>query len=39
MCKAVDRSMHIESLRLLKKSGGQSGTWELEGAEAERRPY
>jgi cyclic pyranopterin phosphate synthase len=30
MCKAVDRSMHIESVRLLSKSGGQSGTWVLE---------
>jgi len=39
MCKAVDRSMHIESVRLLKKSGGRSGTWELAKEEAERRPY
>lgn len=39
MCKAVDRSMHIESVRLLRKSGGQSGTWELEEGEAGRRPY
>lgn len=39
MCKAVDRSMHIESLRLLRKSGGRSGTWELPEEEAERRPY
>lgn len=30
MCKAVDRSMHLESVRLLRKSGGQSGTWEAE---------
>lgn len=28
MCKAVDRGMTIEMVRLLKKSGGQSGTWE-----------
>ncbi len=27
MCKAVDRSMRIESVRLLRKSGGRSGTW------------
>ena len=27
MCKAVDRGMTIESVRLLEKSGGQSGTW------------
>lgn len=39
MCKAVDRSMHIESVRLLRKSGGRSGTWELPKEEAERRPY
>lgn len=27
MCKAVDRSMVIQSVRLLEKSGGQSGHW------------
>lgn len=27
MCKAVDRGMTIESVRLLEKSGGKSGTW------------
>ena len=27
MCKAVDRGMTIESVRLLEKSGGRSGTW------------
>jgi cyclic pyranopterin phosphate synthase len=27
MCKAVDRSMRIESVRLLEKSGGRSGHW------------
>ena len=27
MCKAVDRGMHIENLRLLEKSGGKSGRW------------
>jgi cyclic pyranopterin phosphate synthase len=30
MCKAVDRGMKIESLRLVKKSGGKSGTISLE---------
>jgi cyclic pyranopterin phosphate synthase len=30
MCKAVDRAMKIESIRLVKKSGGKSGTIELE---------
>jgi len=28
MCKAVDRSMRIEGIRLLHKSGGKSGTYE-----------
>jgi cyclic pyranopterin phosphate synthase len=28
MCKAVDRGMTIESVRLLKKSGGKSGLWQ-----------
>lgn len=27
MCKAVDRGMTIESVRLLEKSGGKSGIW------------
>ena len=27
MCKAVDRGMTINNLRLKEKSGGKSGTW------------
>ena len=27
MCKAVDRGMCIEDVKLVKKSGGKSGTW------------
>ncbi len=27
MCKAVDRGMQINNIRLLKKSGGKSGNW------------
>ncbi len=27
MCKAVDRGMEIESVRLLRKEGGKSGLW------------
>jgi cyclic pyranopterin phosphate synthase len=27
MCKAVDRGMHIEGLKLLEKSGGKSGDY------------
>ena len=28
MCKAVDRGMTIETVRLKKKAGGKSGVWE-----------
>ena len=27
MCKAVDRGMTIETVRLLEKAGGKSGPW------------
>ncbi len=27
MCKAVDRGMVMSDIRLLEKSGGQSGDW------------
>jgi cyclic pyranopterin phosphate synthase len=30
MCKAVDRGMCITGLRLVHKSGGKSGTWDLD---------
>ena len=30
MCKAVDRGMKIENIRLIRKSGGKSGNIELE---------
>ncbi len=30
MCKAIDRGMRIESIRLVRKSGGKSGTITLE---------
>jgi cyclic pyranopterin phosphate synthase len=30
MCKAVDRAMKIEAVRLVKKTGGKSGRIELE---------
>ncbi|MEW8507296.1 MAG: cyclic pyranopterin monophosphate synthase MoaC [Candidatus Thiodiazotropha sp.] len=29
MCKAVDRGMVMSDIRLLEKSGGKSGKWEL----------
>lgn len=28
MCKALDRGMRIEAVRLVHKAGGRSGTWE-----------
>ncbi|MBI4332051.1 MAG: cyclic pyranopterin monophosphate synthase MoaC [Chloroflexi bacterium] len=31
MCKAVDRGMTLDNIRLLRKSGGKSGTIVLEG--------
>lgn len=31
MCKAVDRGMTIGDVRLLHKSGGQSGDWNADG--------
>jgi cyclic pyranopterin phosphate synthase len=27
MCKAVDRGMTLEAVRLVRKSGGKSGDW------------
>lgn len=30
MCKAVDKGMRIEGVRLLEKRGGKSGTWNAE---------
>lgn len=34
MCKAVDRGMSIEAVRLVKKTGGKSGDWLREPATA-----
>jgi len=31
MAKAVDRGMRIEAVRLMEKSGGRSGHWQVEG--------
>lgn len=31
MCKAVDRGMEIDGVRLVRKSGGKSGEWTAEG--------
>jgi cyclic pyranopterin phosphate synthase len=30
MCKAVDRGIHFENIRLLEKAGGKSGHWQVE---------
>lgn len=32
MCKAIDRGMTIEDVRLLEKEGGRSGLWRAESA-------
>jgi len=31
MCKAVDRGMSVEKVRLVRKRGGKSGDWSAEG--------
>jgi cyclic pyranopterin phosphate synthase len=36
MCKAVDRGMVIEQVRLLEKSGGKSGHWKAESTDERR---
>lgn len=37
MCKALDKSISIEQVRLEKKSGGKSGAYEREGSRAKSR--
>lgn len=34
MCKALDKGIRIERVQLVRKSGGRSGTWLRESAEA-----
>ena len=31
MCKAVDRGMRMDGVRLVEKRGGKSGTWQASG--------
>jgi cyclic pyranopterin phosphate synthase len=31
MCKAVDRAMRVQAVRLVEKSGGRSGDWRRPG--------
>ena len=38
MCKAIDRGMTIEAVRLDEKSGGKSGTWRRETKRTSRPP-
>lgn len=38
MCKAVDRGMRVENVRLLEKRGGKSGVWIAPGYEAPSGP-
>ena len=33
MCKAIDRGMTLEAVRLESKSGGKSGTWQRPGSD------
>jgi cyclic pyranopterin phosphate synthase len=37
MCKAVDRGMVIDGVRLLEKRGGRSGTWRADTTQGEPR--
>jgi cyclic pyranopterin phosphate synthase len=37
MTKGVERGVYLESVRLLEKSGGRSGTWKREPARAAER--
>jgi cyclic pyranopterin phosphate synthase len=32
MCKALDRGMELNAIRLVEKSGGRSGTWQRRGS-------
>lgn len=36
MCKAIDRGMRLEGIRLLEKKGGKSGHWTAAGEDPER---
>ncbi len=36
MCKAIDRGMSLEGVRLVRKSGGKSGPWRRSGEERAR---
>ena len=38
MCKAVDRGMRMDDIKLLEKQGGRSGHWQLAAAGEVQRP-
>ena len=38
MCKAIEKGMHIEGVRLLEKTGGKSGPWKAEAERAQPAP-
>ena len=38
MCKAMDRGMRIDGIRLLEKRGGKSGHWQRTGRSRKRAP-
>ena len=38
MCKAVDRGMVIDNVRLVEKVGGKSGHWQRDGSHGQREP-
>jgi cyclic pyranopterin phosphate synthase len=38
MCKAIEKGMHIEGVRLLEKTGGKSGPWRAENTASKAAP-
>lgn len=38
MCKSVDRTMRIDDIRVIEKSGGKSGEWKFSSNMAQREP-
>lgn len=38
MCKAIDRNMTLDAVRLVRKSGGKSGEWRRPGEDEDERP-
>ena len=38
MCKAIEKGMHIEGVRLLEKTGGKSGPWKAQSGRTQAEP-